>query len=83
MAYATDYIWPRGHTHARHKHTDVLHKSDFKKPGVRQAGRRAPGLELLFYLLYVTNKTECFNFKSGCVIWVVKHLKQDWLIVLR
>ena len=25
---------------------------------------------------------ERFRFKSGCVIWVVKHLKGDWCIVL-
>ena len=29
------------------------------------------------------NKTKCISFKSGCVIWVAKHLKGDWFIVLR
>ena len=31
---------------------------------------------------YITNKTECFSFKSGCVKQVTKHLKEDWFIVL-
>ena len=26
---------------------------------------------------------EHFTFKSGCVILVVKHLKEDWLAVLQ
>ena len=29
------------------------------------------------------NKTECFSFKGGCVIWVVKGFKGDWVVVLR
>ena len=37
-------------------------------------------------MLYITNKIERFRFKSGCAVtavWVVKGLKEDWLIVLR
>ena len=33
-----------------------------------------------FYTLYITNKMECFSFKNRCVVWVVKHLKEGWLI---
>ena len=29
------------------------------------------------------NKTECFNFKSGRAVRVVKLIKQDWPIVLQ
>jgi len=32
--------------------------------------------EKLFYALYITNNTECFSFKSECVIQVAKHLKK-------
>ena len=35
-----------------------------------------------FNQLYITNKTERFNFKSGCSVWVVKLIKEDWPIVL-
>ena len=41
------YLWPWGRTHTkhtRHKHTNVPHKSDFKKPGARRP-RGAPGLK--------------------------------------
>ena len=34
------------------------------------------------YELYITNKTEIFNLKSGCVVRVLKCLKEDWFIVL-
>ena len=37
----------------------------------------------LLYALYIANKTECFSFKSGCVIWVAKCLKEDWFTVLQ
>ena len=30
----------------------------------------------------LTIKTEGFSFKYGCAVWVVKHLKVDWLVVL-
>ena len=30
----------------------------------------------MFYLPFITNKTEHISFKSGCVIWVAKHLKR-------
>ena len=29
------------------------------------------------YTLYITNKTECFSFKSGCVVRLAKLLKED------
>ena len=32
------------------------------------------------YALYITNKTERSRFKSGCVIQVMKHLKEDWIV---
>ena len=35
-----------------------------------------------FYSSFISNKTEHINFKSGCVIQVVKHLYGDWFIVL-
>ena len=28
----------------------------------------------MLYLLYITNKTEHFSFKSGCVMQVMEHL---------
>ena len=31
---------------------------------------------------FPTNKTKRFSFKSGCVIQVAKHLKEDWFTVL-
>ena len=31
-------------------------------------------------MLYITNKTERFSFKSGCVVWVARCLKEDWFI---
>ena len=34
------------------------------------------------YELYITNKTEHFSFKSRCVIWVARCLKEDLLVVL-
>ena len=37
----------------------------------------------MFYLPFITSKTERFSFESGYVEWVVKHLKGDWFIVLR
>ena len=33
--------------------------------------------------VFTTNKTECISFKSGCVVRLAKHLKVDWLIVMR
>ena len=35
------------------------------------------------YAQYITNKTEHFSFKSGCVVQVVEHLKEDWLVALQ
>ena len=34
------------------------------------------------HFIRITNKTECFSFKSGHVIWVKKHLNENWIIVL-
>ena len=34
---------------------------------------------MLFYLLYITNKAECFSFQSGYVILVAKYSKQTGL----
>ena len=34
-------------------------------------------------LVIITNKMKFFIFKSEQVIWVAKHLKEDWLIVLK
>ena len=31
----------------------------------------------------LTNKMECFSFKSGCTMWVAKFIKEDWPIVLQ
>ena len=36
-----------------------------------------------FNQLYITNKTECFNFKRGCAMGVVEFIKEDWPIVLQ
>ena len=33
--------------------------------------------------LYITNKMKRFSFKSGCVIRVAKHVKEDCFIVLQ
>ena len=30
-----------------------------------------------FFVLYITYKTEHFSFKSGCVVRVAKHIKDD------
>ena len=32
--------------------------------------------------LYITNKTECFSFKSGRVVQVAKFIKEDWPIAV-
>ena len=34
------------------------------------------------YTPFISNKTEHLSFKSGCVVRVAKHLKEDWFIVL-
>ena len=31
---------------------------------------------------FKTNRTERISFKSGCVVWVAKYLKEDWFKVL-
>ena len=36
-----------------------------------------------YYLPFITSKTKRFSFKSGCVVRLVKHLKEDWFIVLQ
>ena len=36
----------------------------------------------MFYLPFITNKTERISSVSGSVVWVAKHLKGDWFIVL-
>ena len=36
-----------------------------------------------FNLLYFTNKTECFSFKSGCAVQDANFIKVDWPIVLQ
>ena len=33
--------------------------------------------------LYITNKTECFSFKSGRAMQVANLIKEDWPIVLQ
>ena len=35
------------------------------------------------YVLYITKKTEHFSIKSGCVVQVVKRLKEEGIIVLQ
>ena len=35
----------------------------------------------VLYGLYITNKMERCNFKSEFVVQVVKHLKEDWLVL--
>ena len=35
----------------------------------------------MFNKLNITNKTECFSFKSGHAMRVVKLIKEDWPIV--
>ena len=32
-----------------------------------------------FYSLYITNREEHFSFKSGWIVQVVKHLKDDYI----
>ena len=36
-----------------------------------------------FNQLYITNNTECFSFKNGCAVHVVKLTKIDWFVVLQ
>ena len=31
----------------------------------------------------LTRRSALLLIKSGCVIWVAKHVKEDWLVVLR
>ena len=31
---------------------------------------------------FITNKTKCYSITSGCIVWVTKHLKGEWFIVL-
>ena len=38
------------------------------------SGNQAPGLKMLFYPLYIANKTECFSYNDGHVIWIAKLL---------
>ena len=38
---------------------------------------------MLFNQLFITNKTECFSFKSGRAVRVAKLIKEDWPIVLQ
>ena len=33
--------------------------------------------------LYITNKTECFSFKSGRAVCIAKLTKTDWFVVLQ
>ena len=53
-----------------------------------QRGARLRGICCLlrgksrFNQLYITNKMECFSFKSGRAVRVAKLTKQDWPIVL-
>ena len=35
-----------------------------------------------FNQLYITNKTECFSFKSGHAVHVARLTKTDWLTML-
>ena len=37
----------------------------------------------IMHTFYYSNKTEHFSFKSGCVVQVVKHLKEGRFIALR
>ena len=36
-----------------------------------------------FNQLYITNKMECFSYKSGRAMWVVELIKEDWPVVLQ
>ena len=38
--------------------------------------------EKVLYALYIPDKTAHFSFKSGCIVQVMKGLKEDWFIVL-
>ena len=70
--------------HGRDPSNEIRHQSQPKKTKVRllylliSQEKGSPS-----YALYNTNKIEHFSFKIGCVIWVVKRLKEDLFIVLR
>ena len=33
--------------------------------------------------IYITNNTECFSFKNGGAVHIMKLTKTDWLVVLQ
>ena len=37
----------------------------------------------MFYPPFITKKMKCIILKNGYVVWVAKHLKGDWFIVLQ
>ena len=55
-------------------------------PAIASNGQRRPmysvAIDKNIYELYIANKMEHFSFKSACVIWVAKRLKEDWLVML-
>ena len=72
MALAIDTIDGRGLSNeARHELLPRKSKVMLYLPFISQ-----------FNQLYITNKTECFSFKSGHAMWVAKLIK-DWPIVLQ
>ena len=71
MALAIDTIDGRGLSNeARHELQDAVFVVHFTVKGI-------------YSQLYITNKTECFSFKSGHAVRVVKLIKEDWPIVLQ
>ena len=47
------------------------------------SGKAVLAIYIKFYSPFITNRTKCVSFISGCVVLVAKHLKGDWFIVLR
>ena len=48
-----------------------------------EQGNAALITNFVFSQLYITNKSERFNFKSGSGMRVAKLIKEDWPIVLQ
>ena len=58
---------------------DHIHRNSYM---YTLAGNVVIAQQKAFYPLYITNKIECFSFKSGCATRVAERLKRDWFIVL-
>ena len=63
----------------RHGYSNKMHRQ--LQPMMTKV-RHISCLYITFYPPFITAKMEHISFKSGCVIQLVKHIKEDWFIVL-